>query len=128
MRTLAPLALVLALALTGAMFSGSGFNQLVDGEKELGQVQDQVDQAGAGSPAGEGELESNRRGTDDGSIVDLVISSAASIGRFAGLALTLPITMKELGFPGWFAFPVGSIIEILVAIGVIQFVSGRIYR
>jgi|APHM01.1.fsa_nt_gi hypothetical protein len=128
MRTTFPLAVILALGIASAFFVGSGFNALVEGERDLGQVQNEVNKSAGGSPVAQEELESNRRGTEDGSIVDLVLSSAGDIAKFVGLVAILPVTLQELGFPTWFAAPVGSLVTIIVSIGLIQFVSGRVLR
>jgi hypothetical protein len=126
-RTTFPLAAILCIALAAAFFAGSGFNAIVDGEANVEQVSDEVNDTANDSVGGPGELSGSRSGGDD-SIVGLAIAGARNVGTFMALILLLPLTLQELGFPAWFALPVGGVLEIIVSIGVIQFVVGRVLR
>jgi uncharacterized protein (DUF983 family) len=44
------------------------------------------------------------------------------------MVVLLPMTLVDLGFPVWFAVPVGAPATIVASIGVIQFVTGRVLR
>jgi hypothetical protein len=128
MRTTFPLVLVLAMAITATFFVGSGFNDVVDGSQSIDPVQEEVDQRAAESAAGSGNFSADRGGTDEGSIVGLVVGGAQDIVQFTSLVALLPITLNQLGFPGWFAFTIGGVLQIVVSIGILQFVTGRQFR
>jgi hypothetical protein len=126
MRTKFPLAVILALAVAFLFFTGSGFNSLVNGETSSGVDERFVERANDSSV--NESLEGSRSGTDDGSIVGLVIGGADDLGGILGLASAIPSTLAALGFPTWFADPIGYLAEIIISIGLIQFVTGRIYE
>lgn len=127
MRTTYPIALVLAMMLTAAFFSGSGFNGIVDGEQRTDALDEQVEQAKDNGSFEDNELKSGQGGTDDGTIVGFIVDGTNRIFAFAGMVAVLPITLQSLGFPQWFALPIGSLFTIVVSIGVLQFVTGRMY-
>jgi hypothetical protein len=128
MRTTFPFVLVLALAITGGFFAQSGFNDIIDGEANVEPLTENVEQAANESPAGTGNFTADRGGTDEGSVVGLIVSGAQDTLNFVQLALLLPITIRELGFPGWFAFTIGPSLQLIVSIGILQFVTGRQFR
>jgi hypothetical protein len=128
MRTTLPLVIVLAMMITAGFFAGSGFNGLVDGEANIDPVETEVEQRAEESATGSGNFTASRSGGDDGSIVGLVVGGAEDLFEFTALIALLPITLQQLGFPDWFAFPIGAVLQIIVSIGVLQFVTGRVYR
>lgn len=125
MRTLVPIAIVLAFALTAAFFAGSGFNSIVDGGNDMQDLQDNVDDS---VNVTRDSQVSGDRGRGESSIVGIVIGSASVIRDLVGLALLLPIKLESIGFPRWFAFPVGSVLEIVLIVGFVQFVTGRVWQ
>lgn len=127
MRSTYPLAAVFALGLAVAFFAGSGFNGLVVGEQET-SVYDTINDQENKSSAAQGNFSASRSGDDEGSIVGFVVGGARSIVKFATLVGLLPLTLVDIGFPKWFAYPVGTITNILLSIGLIQFVTGRILK
>jgi hypothetical protein len=128
MRTTFPLAVVLCLGIALLLFSGSGFNAIVEGSQDAGPLGDNIEQKANESPVQNGSIAVSRSASDEGSIAGLILGgSTAAIKSFELLAF-LPITMQRLGFPEWFAVPIGSLVYIVVAIGIAQFVSGRIYE
>ena len=129
MRTTYPLAVVLALGLMAAFFAGSGFNAIVKGEHNTEEVSDVVTTPGNASVVGdENNLTGSRSSSGEGSIVGLVIGASGTIGNIIGMIVLLPLTLRDLGFPVWFAVPVGGFAELLLSIGFIQFVTGRQLR
>lgn len=118
-----------AIGLAGAFFAGSGFNGLVQGDGGTQQVSDVVNNSADGSVVGDSEsLTGSRETTGDGSIVGLVIGGGRVIGSVIGKIVLLPFTLMQLGFPAWFALPVGAFSELVVSVGLIQFITGRVLR
>lgn len=126
MRTTFPLALVLCLGIALLMFQGSGFNALVSGSQEPGQLGDAVEkQADSSAVQQDQDLDVSRTSSGDGTIAGLILSGGSGIVSVVGLVAKAPITLQRLGFPGWFAVPIGFGFYILGAIGLFQLVSGR---
>jgi len=128
MRTLFFAVAILCIGLSGALLTGSGFNALIDAGGSTAGIQQQVDTAANNSSVGSEGLEGSTQGTDDSSIVGIVLSSAGEIARFIGLAVVAPMALISLGFPAWFAIPVGGVVSLIASIGLIQFVTGRVLR
>jgi len=129
MRTKFAFAIALSLGLMLAMFAGSGFNALVQGDQaDADQLSDKVNASANESSAGQGEFSGDRSGNDDSSIIGLVVSGARSLGQIVGIVAFLPKTLVALGFPRWFTVPIGWGLTLLLAIGVIQFATGRTFE
>lgn len=138
MRTITPVLVVLALGVSGMMLGATGFAGAWGTEPpKTDAAQEQVkEQAEDLSPRAN---ESNGDEGDDGpisgpvnsgesSIVGLVVDAVSSVTSLAGAVLLLPVTLINLGFPAWFAVPIGGLAELIVGIGVIQFATGREFR
>lgn len=128
MRTTFLLATVLCIGLAMALFAGSGFNALVQGSQAPGPLADSVEEQGNQSVINENQSVSSDRTGSSGSLAGLILSSARTIGEIVGLVSLLPFTLQRLGFPAWFALPIGSVAYIIAGIGVVQFLSGRIFQ
>jgi len=129
MRTTFPIMVVLALGIAIALFTGSGFNALIQGDTPAAQqISERVNSTANDTSAGRGELAGSRSGADDSSIVGLAISGGRNIAKITGMVALLPVTLHNLGFPQWFASPIGWSLTILISIGVMQFITGRIYE
>lgn len=76
-----------------------------------------------GDPALEGSASQQ-----EGSIVGLIINGASAVFTFLGAVILLPLEMNNLGFPWWFAFPVGLILQIHAGITGVQFTVNRVVR
>lgn len=136
MNTKAPVLMVLVLAASGAMLSGSGFADAwgaeapstSEAQKALDRSQE-VD-AVSNTSAGDKENESGIKGPvggggESGSVLGLILSSAGALATMIGAIVVFPITLMNLGFPAWFAVPIGALAEVIVGIGLMQFTSGR---
>lgn len=64
----------------------------------------------------------------EGSIVGLIIGGGQAIFTFLGAVVLLPFEMNKLGFPWWFAFPTGLVLQIHAGITGIQFGVNRVLR
>jgi len=125
-RTTYPLALILCFGLVMGMFAGSGFNGIVDGDRGTGQASDALAEQGNQSKINDSEsIDASRASSDDGSIAGVILSSGRSVLSIVGMIALLPVTLQNLGFPGWFVAPVGSLFYVVSGIGIIQFISGR---
>jgi len=128
MRTTFPLAVVLCLGVALLLFSGSGFNAVVSGSQSAGPLGDALGQQADQSPVQDGNISVSRSASDEGSIAGLILGGSQTAFQVFNLLAFLPITMQRLGFPSWFAVPIGSLVYIIVGVGIAQFVSGRIYQ
>lgn len=128
MRTTFPLALVLCLGVAMLLFAGSGFNGLVTGSQSPGPLGDAIGQQSERSPVNNGSISVSRSASDEGSVAGLILGGTQTAFQAFNLLAFLPVTMQRLGFPSWFAVPIGSIVYIIVGLGIAQFVSGRIYK
>lgn len=64
----------------------------------------------------------------EGSIVGLIIGGGQAIFTFLGVIALLPFEMNKLGFPWWFAFPIGLVLQLMAGITGIQFGVNRVLR
>jgi hypothetical protein len=64
----------------------------------------------------------------EGSIVGLIIGGGQAIFTFLGAVVLLPFEMHSLGFPWWFSFPIGLVLQIHAGIAGIQFGVNRVLR
>jgi hypothetical protein len=128
MRTTFPLAVVLCLGVALLLFSGSGFNAIVSGSQSPGPLGDALGQQADQSPVQDGSISVRRSASDEGSVAGLILGGSQSAFQALNLLAFFPQTLQRLGFPTWFALPVGSLVYVVVGIGIAQFVSGRIYE
>lgn len=64
----------------------------------------------------------------EGSIVGLIIGGGQALFTFLGAVVLLPFEMNKLGFPWWFAFPTGLVLQIHAGISGIQFAVNRVLQ
>jgi hypothetical protein len=127
MRTTFPLAVVLVMGVMSLMFAGSGFNAAVGMDRAGGVGSDVAGTADdQGIFGGSNDLVSAKAG--DNGLFGLVIGGGQLLIGFVTLGGLLPDTLTALGFPDWFARPVGDMTEILLTLGVVQWITGRFYR
>lgn len=126
MRTLVPLGAVLAIAVAGAILGGSGFAAAWGAEPPTTAqgAQDRLNQSSSGVQPSNSPIDGPLSQTDD-SIIGLIGSGLGSIVDIAGMAAFLPVTLTNLGFPAYFAYPLGTLAQLLTGIGVIQFAINR---
>jgi hypothetical protein len=127
MRTIAVVLVVFSIAVAVAILQGSGFAAVWGGETPQSQVaQEQLDEAATevnpNNQPVEGPVNSG-----DSSLTGIIVDGIGGIVNIAGAVATLPSTLANLGFPVWFAAPVGSLAVIITGIGVVQFATGRDY-
>lgn len=126
MRTEFFVVTLLAFAVMGLMFAGSGFNSAVGVDGSNSQLESSVNESSERVNPADG-VEGARAGSDS-SIVGIAIGGAQQIAGILVLVGYWPAALQTLGFPGWFATPVGIIAQLIVGIGLFQFATGRIYE
>jgi len=126
MRTIYPVLVVLALGVSGAMIGGSGFSDVWGAPTpETDVAQEQVEKNSEKLNPNENSPVEGPVSSDDSSIVGIIVDSLSSIVDLAAATAVLPVTLQNLGFPLWFAAPIGSVVYIFTGIGVIQFATNR---
>lgn len=63
-----------------------------------------------------------------GTMIGVIINAALTLRKVVGSVAVLPVTLMRLGFPPFFALPVGAVGQFIAGIGVLQFLSGRRWR
>jgi hypothetical protein len=135
MRGGAPLlVLTLALGLAFAWVQGAGLAAAWgvgdDPVPEGTAAQDVLDDAANDSATSQGGAITGDAGTENGdsNIVSLILSSATRVATILGYVLVLPAVLVELGFPAWFALPLGGVVSLVVTIAIAEWVSGRVFN
>lgn len=128
MRTIAPVMIVFALAVSGAMLGGSGFADAWGGDPpQTSAAQDSLNDSASRVGPGSGPAAGPVSNTDS-SLVGLIVSGWTSFVEIAGAVALLPVTLVNLGFPAWFAAPAGVFAQFVIGVGLVQFVSNREWR
>lgn len=129
MRTIAALGIVLSLALGMMVVNMSGYAAIVgsgDQKPDLASP-DAVEEVGNNSSVQEG-VEGSADNADDGDIVGLILGGSNQLGDILGLVTMLPTELVALGMPWYMAYPIGLLAQIVIFIGLLQAVLGRILR
>ncbi len=128
MRTIGVIAVVMAFGVSFAMLAGSGVGDEIFGQDEdsidaghADSLEDSADEADVGGEGIEGEV----GGADEPTVTGFVFSGAQFVVTLVVSIAALPFTLMNLGFPSYFAVPVGSAAQIVGAIGIFQFLTGR---
>lgn len=128
MRSNVIFGILLSLGVAGAMIAGSGFGGIMGTGNPVSDATDEVESQASNSTLDNGSISGEKAPGDDASIISLVITGGQRIAEVIGMVVLLPMTLVDLGFPVWFAVPVGAPATIVASIGVIQFVTGRVLR
>ena len=125
MRTTTPVLVVLAIGVAGLMIGGSGFTDVWGAKPpQVDSASSQVNASSANVSPNSGPV-SGPVSTGDSSIVGLIVNGLGSLVDIAGAVAVLPLTLMNLGFPAWFAVPIGIIGELIVGIGLVEFATNR---
>ena len=130
MQSKTVLGVVLAFGVAFSLLAGSGIGAAVFGEspgdettvetlEDISSDAD-VDQDGDGTGLG-----ADVAGDNEPTLVGLAISSGQFGVQLVAAVALLPLTLVRLGFPNYFAIPVGGVAQIIAFLGLAQFVSGR---
>lgn len=130
MRGITPVLIVLCIGVAGAMLAGSGFNAAWSAPTpQASGAQDELNSSASDlKPAnrdGDDPVISGPVSAADSSIVGLIASGLGTIVSAAGSVVLFPVTLVNMGFPTWFAYPLGSIAYVVVGVSVIEFATNR---
>lgn len=122
------MAVVLALAAAAMMFSMSGYGAFYanDPTSGLGPMESSLN-----STADNQSVEDGVGGQitgQDPSLVSMTVNGAQSLAGVIAFVALLPLALDNLGFPYWFAYPSGLIVQLFGFIAVAQVIIGRVLR
>jgi len=129
METKSVFGVVLAFGLAFALVAGSGLGAAVFGaspgdaetSRTLEDIQSEasVDEDAKNSDGG---LSANIGTDNEPTLVGVAIAGGQFLTSLVGAVALLPVTLMRLGFPNYFAVPVGGIAQIIAFIGLVQFI------
>lgn len=125
MRTKYPILLVVAMATAMMMLSMSGFTaNMQAGQRDSATAKKNLQATSQNSSVSTGQTGA----ADTTGIFSYIVTAAAQIFSFIKMVTLLPVTLQRLGFPAFFAYPVGLVTQLVASIGLIQFIGARVYR
>ena len=132
MRSKSILGVVLAFGVAFSLIAGSGIGAAVFGaspsDAETARTLEDVSgDADVDADSETGGLSADVAGDNEPTLVGVAISGGEFAANLVGAVALLPITLMRLGFPNYFAIPVGGVAQIIAFIGLIQFVRGTEY-
>jgi hypothetical protein len=132
MRSKSVLGVVLAFGVAFSVLAGSGIGAAVFGASPADAdttrtLEDISDEASVDPDSETGGLAADVTGDNEPTLVGVAISGGAFASELVASVALLPVTLIRLGFPRYFAVPVGGVAQIIAFIGLIQFVRGTEY-
>lgn len=130
MRAKSVLGVVLAFGVAFALLSGSGIGASVfgasPGDADTARTLDDLgDQASVDEEDQTGGLSGDVTGDNEPTIAGLAISAGGFVTDLVVAVALLPVALIRLGFPRYFAVPIGGVAQVIAFIGLAQFVTGR---
>ena len=128
MQTKPIIGVVLAFGVAFALLGGSGIGPTVFGEDpdaETERVIEDISEEGDVNvdEDGEGGLGADIGGDNEPTVTGVIISGGQFAAQLVAAVALLPLTLVRLGFPTYFAVPVGGLAQIIAFIGLVQFVG-----
>lgn len=119
--------LVLALGVSALMWNLAGVDSALSGPSVTDDLQSgsELKNQSPDEARVNGSADSSSGESD---IVGLILAGGAGIANFVNMAFLLPIELQRLGFPHWFAWPIGLAVQVIALVGLIQFLSNRVMR
>ena len=132
MQTKPIIGVVLAFGVAFALLGGSGIGPAVFGEDpdaETERVIEDISEEGDVSvdEDGEGGLGADIGGDNEPTVTGVIISGGQFAAQLVAAVALLPLTLVRLGFPTYFAVPVGGLAQIIAFIGLVQFIGRTEY-
>ena len=130
MRTKSIIGVVLCFAVAFAMIGGSGVGAAIFGENpddhQTTRALDEIaeDAAVDGEEDEPGGLSAEVAGDSEPTLVGVAISGGQFAASLVGAVALLPVTLMQLGMPGYAAVPLGGMAQIVALIGLVQFIRG----
>lgn len=135
MRSKSILGVVLALGVMFSLLAGSGIGAAVfgtsPGDETTARTLDEVSkQASVDEDADieDGGLSADVAGDNEPTLVGVALSGGQFAVQLVAAVAYLPGTLMRLGFPMYFAVPLGGVAQIIAFIGLVQFVRGTVYE
>ncbi len=128
MRAKSMIGVVLCFGVAFSLLAGSGigaavFDESPDDETTVDTLGDLGEDAGLEEDSE--SFSADVSGDNEPTLTGLTLSAGQFAAQLAVSVALLPLTLVRLGFPTWFAFPVGSVAVIISFIGMAQFILGR---
>ena len=130
MRSKSVLGVVLAFGVAFALLAGSGIGAAVfgacPGDADTARtLEDISEDASVDAEDPDGGFAADVTGDNEPTVVGVAISGGQFVAQLVGAVALLPVTLMRLGFPRYFAVPVGGVAQVIAFIGLAQFVAGR---
>lgn len=118
---------VAVIGMSALMWNLAGVGDALGGAGPVDDLEsgDELEEQAPDEPRLNGSADSS---AGEGDVVGLVISGAQGVVDFIALVILLPTELQKLGFPQWFAYPLGRLAQIIAAIGLFQFASNRVLQ
>jgi hypothetical protein len=131
MQTKSILGLVLAFGVAFSLLAGSGIGAAIfgasPGDAQTSRTLDDVSNDSSVDRDDEAGLGADVTGDNEPTLVGVAISGGRFAAQLVGAVALLPLTLMRLGFPSYFAIPIGGVAQIIAFIGLVQFVRGTEY-
>ena len=129
MQTKPIIGVVLAFGVAFALLGGSGIGAAVFGENpDDAETQRVIEEISEDADVdrdeeGGGGLATDVGGDSEPTVTGVLISGGQFAVQLVGAVALLPLTLMRLGFPSWFAVPIGGVAQIVAFIGLVQFIG-----
>jgi len=132
MQTTSVLGVVLAFGVTFSLLAGSGIGAAVFGAspgaaETTRTLDDAASNADVDPDSESGGLSADVAGNNEPTLVGVALSGGQFATTLVASVALLPVTLMRLGFPAYFAVPVGGVAQIIAFIGLVQFIRGTDY-
>ena len=129
MQSKSVIGVVLAFGVAFTMLAGSGVGAMFGespGDEPTVETLDDIGDESNVDEDGEGTgLSADVAGDDEPTLVGVALSAGQFGVQLVAAVALLPLTLVRLGFPSYFAVPVGGVAQVIAFLGLAQFVSGR---
>jgi len=125
MRTKSVFGVVMCFALAFAIISGSGVGATIFGQSPDTQTLGEFEEVAEENEEPDFSVLSSLA---DVPFLGLIIQFGEMLVTFVGTVALLPIFLMRLGFPRYFAAPVGTIAQVIAIVGMFQVITGREFR
>lgn len=122
MQTKNVFGVVMAFAVSFALLSGSGVGSAVFGENPDTQTLEEFETVAEENKEPNFNVLSSLANVP---FLGIILQFGDIATTFVGTVAGLPFVLMRLGFPRYFALPVGTIAQIIAIIGMFQLVTGR---
>jgi len=131
MRSKSILGVVLAFAVASSLLTASGIAGTLGatpaGDQSARTLDDIASDATVDEDSETGGLSADVAGDNEPTLVGVAISGGQFAASLVASVALLPVELMRLGFPFWFAVPIGGVAQVIAFIGLIQFVRGTEY-